>query len=50
LKARGLSEKAAKTLLLQAFMDDVLQVFKPEALRTYIFKVIAARFNWQIED
>ena len=50
LKARGLSEKAAKTLLLQAFMDDVLQVFKPEALRTYIFKAIAARFNWQIED
>ena len=50
LKARGLSEKAAKTLLLQAFMDDVLQVFKPEALRAYIFKAIAARFNWQIED
>ncbi len=50
LKARGLSEKAAKTLLLQAFMEDVLQVFQPEELRTFIFKVLANRFNWQIED
>ena len=50
LKARGLSTKAAKSLLLQAFMDDVLQVFQPEELRTFIFKVLATRFNWQIED
>jgi Fe-S cluster assembly protein SufD len=50
LKARGLSEKAAKTLLLQAFMEDVLQVFQPEELRTFIFKSLAARFNWQLED
>ncbi len=50
LKARGLSTKAAKSLLLQAFMDDVLQVFQPEQLHTFIFKVIATRFNWQIED
>lgn len=50
LKARGLSEKAAKTLLLQAFMDDVLQVFQPEELRTFIFKSLAVRFNWQLED
>ena len=50
LKARGLSTKAAKSLLLQAFMDDVLQVFQPEELRAFIFKVLATRFNWQIED
>lgn len=50
LKARGLSTKAAKSLLLQAFMDDVLQVFQPEELRTFIFNVLATRFNWQIED
>jgi Fe-S cluster assembly protein SufD len=50
LKARGLSTKAAKSLLLQAFMDDVLQVFEPEELRTFIFKVLVNRFNWQIEE
>ncbi|MFM8596272.1 MAG: Fe-S cluster assembly protein SufD [Flavobacteriales bacterium] len=50
LKARGLSDKAAKSLLLQAFMDDVLNVFQPEELSAFIFKALAARFNWQIED
>lgn len=46
LRARGLSEAAAKNLLLQAFMEDVLQYIKHEEVRAYVHKRIAARFNW----
>ena len=46
LRARGLSEAAAKNLLLQAFMEDVLQYVKQEEVLAYVHKRIAERFNW----
>ena len=46
LRARGLSEATAKNLLLQAFMEDVLQYLKNEEVLAYVHKRIAERFNW----
>lgn len=46
LRARGLSEAAAKNLLLQAFMEDVLQYLKNEEVLAYVHNRIAKRFNW----
>lgn len=46
LRARGLSEAAAKNLLLQAFMEDVLQYLKNEEVLAYVHNRIAERFNW----
>lgn len=46
LRARGLSAASAKTLLLQAFMEDVLTYVKHEEVLAYVHKRIAERFNW----
>ncbi len=45
LRARGIDEKQAKALLLNAFASDILEQVKPEALRTYIGKKINERLN-----
>jgi Fe-S cluster assembly protein SufD len=46
LRARGLSEAAAKTLLLQAFMEDVLTYVQNEEALAFVHQRIADRFNW----
>jgi len=46
LRARGLSSASAKTLLLQAFMEDVLTYVKHEEVLSYVHQRIAERFNW----
>ena len=46
LRARGLSEAAAKNLLLQAFMEDVLAYVKNEEVLSYVQQRITERFNW----
>jgi Fe-S cluster assembly protein SufD len=46
LRARGLSAASAKTLLLQAFMEDVLTYVKHEEVLAYVHQRIAERFNW----
>jgi len=46
LRARGLSAATAKTLLLQAFMEDVLTYIKHDEALAYVHQRIAARFNW----
>jgi Fe-S cluster assembly protein SufD len=46
LRARGLSEAAAKNLLLQAFMEDVLAYVKNEDVLSYVQQRISERFNW----
>jgi len=46
LRARGLSEAAAKNILLQAFMEDVIQYLKNEEVLAYVHNRIAERFNW----
>jgi len=46
LRARGLSAASAKTLLLQAFMEDVLTYVKHEEVLAYVHMRIGERFNW----
>ncbi len=45
LRARGIDEKKAKALLLNAFAADILEQVKPEALRTYLEEKINERLN-----
>ncbi|MEN9972284.1 MAG: Fe-S cluster assembly protein SufD [Bacteroidota bacterium] len=49
LRARGLSEKSAKQLMLTAFMSDVLDKITIPAVRVKVFKTINERFNWELE-
>jgi Fe-S cluster assembly protein SufD len=45
LRARGIGEKQAKAMLLNAFAADILEQVKPEALRNYLEKKIDERLN-----
>jgi Fe-S cluster assembly protein SufD len=49
LRARGLSEKSAKQLMLTAFMSDVLDKITIPAVRAKVFQTINERFNWELE-
>lgn len=49
LRARGLSEKSAKQLMLTAFMSDVLNKITIPAVKAKVFKTINERFNWELE-
>ena len=49
LRARGLSEKSAKQLMLTAFMSDVLEKISVPAVKAKVFKTINERFNWELE-
>jgi Fe-S cluster assembly protein SufD len=45
LRARGIGEKQAKAMLLNAFAADILEQVKPEALRNYLEGKINERLN-----
>lgn len=49
LRARGLSEKSAKQLMLTAFMSDVLDKITVPAVKTMVYQTINKRFNWELE-
>jgi Fe-S cluster assembly protein SufD len=49
LRARGLSEKSAKQLMLTAFMSDVLDKITIPSVKAKAFKTINERFNWELE-
>jgi Fe-S cluster assembly protein SufD len=49
LRARGLSEKSAKQLMLTAFMSDVLDKITIPEVKAKVFKTINKRFNWELE-
>ncbi|MEI8116211.1 MAG: Fe-S cluster assembly protein SufD [Flavobacteriia bacterium] len=49
LRARGLSEKSAKQLMLTAFMSDVLDKITIPSVKAKVFKTINERFNWELE-
>jgi Fe-S cluster assembly protein SufD len=49
LRARGLSEKSAKQLMLTAFMSDVLDKITVPSVKAKVFKTINERFNWELE-
>lgn len=46
LRARGISEKNAKSLLLHAFAVDILENIKTEPLREYVDQLISARLDF----
>jgi Fe-S cluster assembly protein SufD len=46
LRSRGISEKAAKSLLIHAFAIDILDHIKPEAIRNYVDKLISERLDF----
>ncbi len=49
LRARGLSEKSAKQLMLTAFMSDVLDKITIPEVKAKVSKIINQRFNWELE-
>lgn len=48
LRSRGISEKAAKSLLVHAFAIDILEHIKPEPIRTYVDRLISERLDVEI--
>ena len=48
LRSRGISEKAAKSLLVHAFALDILEYIKLEAIRTYVDHLITQRLDVEI--
>jgi len=46
LRSRGISEKVARSLLLQAFAADILEHVKPEPIRIHIERLIAERLEF----
>jgi Fe-S cluster assembly protein SufD len=48
LRARGLGEKSARSLLLHAFAVDILDNIKLEALRTHVDRRISERLEFEL--
>ncbi len=48
LRTRGISEDSARELLIAAFIDEVLDMVQNENIRTFIDKIISARFHQNI--
>jgi Fe-S cluster assembly protein SufD len=48
LRSRGLSETVARSLLVHAFVIDVLDHIKPEPIRQYVDQLISERLNFNI--
>jgi Fe-S cluster assembly protein SufD len=46
LRARGISEKNAKSLLLHAFAVDILEKISPEPIRNYVDELISKRLEF----
>ncbi|MGZ5285790.1 MAG: Fe-S cluster assembly protein SufD [Flavisolibacter sp.] len=48
LRSRGISERAARSLLIRAFAIDILDHIKPELLRNYIDGLISERLEFEM--
>jgi len=48
MRSRGISEKAAKSLLVHAFAIDILDHIKPEPIREYVDQLISKRLDVEI--
>lgn len=46
LRARGLSEKSARALMVSAFIGDVIDKIENEAVQTYVHGLIEEKFGW----
>ncbi len=49
LRARGLSEKSARKLMVSAFIGDVLDKIENEDVLKYTHKLLKERFGWDFE-
>ena len=47
LRARGLSEKSARALMVSAFIGDVLEKVESEPVRQFIDKQLLEKFGWE---
>jgi Fe-S cluster assembly protein SufD len=47
LRARGISEKSARALMVSAFIGDVIEKIENEAVKDYIFEKIQEKFGWE---
>lgn len=47
LRARGLSEKSARKLIVSAFINDVIDKIENEDVKEFIYKLLEERFDWQ---
>jgi Fe-S cluster assembly protein SufD len=50
LRSRGISEAAGRQLVVSAFMQDVFSKVSSNEIKSYIYRQLAARFNWQHEE
>jgi Fe-S cluster assembly protein SufD len=48
LRSRGISEKVAQSLLLHAFVIDILDHIRPENIRNYVDQLISKRLEFDI--
>ena len=46
LRSRGVTEKNARSLLMHAFADDILENIKPGAIRNYVDQLISERLEF----
>jgi Fe-S cluster assembly protein SufD len=46
LRARGISEKSAKALMVSAFIGDVIEKIENEAVKEYVYGRIGEKFSW----
>jgi Fe-S cluster assembly protein SufD len=47
LRARGISEKSARNLVVSAFVNDALEKTENEEVLTYIYSLVKDRFGWE---
>ena len=50
LRSRGISDGAARQMVVAAFMQDVFSKILSKGVKEYIYKKLANRFNWQYEE
>lgn len=48
LRARGISEKNAKQLMIAAFIEDVLEKIENESFLNFIHTILQERYGWQV--
>jgi Fe-S cluster assembly protein SufD len=47
LRARGISEKSARNLVVSAFVNDALEKTENEEILAYIYMLVKERFGWE---
>jgi Fe-S cluster assembly protein SufD len=50
LRSRGISDAAARQMVVAAFMQDVFSKIVSKELKAYIYAKLANRFSWQYEE